>query len=382
MAKAIRVRRCYNCGEVLQSDNPKFSGYISKEIIDNNKPDALLYCNRCYNKIKALNSSEIESNINEDILKVLSDAVATDALIIWVVDLFNFNGELPQEITKKIRNLKLIVVGTKRDLFAKNIKDNVFQDYLKARFTSYGLEPVSYVILGHESKIDGDRAVAFVNQQRLGHDVYMIGSATCGKTSIINKVLKSYSNNSRWTICTEQYPGTEAKVLNIPLSNSSSFYELPGFALNDSVLSKVSKDVIKFITPKNKIAVTQKTLSAGDAVVIGNLAQYTLIKGKSTSFKFYSAEKVEYKKIRMEKSNEFFLENNQHRSNRPFAENLSTFNDYDLFEYKMEKDGKIHDIYVTGLCWASFVGKGQTIRIMLPKGVEVKECLGKFQKVE
>ena len=45
----------------------------------------------------------------------------------------------------------------------------------------------------------------------------------------------------------------------------------------------------------------------------------------------------------------------------------------------MENDGLSHDIAIEGLCWISFVAKGQTIRIMLPKGAALKESLAKVR---
>ena len=46
---------------------------------------------------------------------------------------------------------------------------------------------------------------------------------------------------------------------------------------------------------------------------------------------------------------------------------------------ELEDDDLRHDISVEGLCWFSTRGKGQTLRVLLPKGVAVKECLSKVR---
>ena len=379
MGKAIRVRRCFSCGAVLQTTNSKEKGFINKSIIENNKPDAILYCNRCYDKVKAINYSQLEDTVDNQIIKVLKDAVATDALIVWVVDLFTFNGSINLAIAKTIHKLNVVVVGTKRDLFSKSIPDSSFERYITESFKEAGINPYKVSIVGHESKIDGDKMFASLNEMRKGHDVYMIGTVYSGKTSIINKALKSFKNKSVWNISAEEYQGTKIKVLEIPLSNSSFFYELPGLGLETSLLSKLDNDSMKYIVPKKKVSISSRMLGKGDAIIVGNLVSFSLIKGKTTTVKLYSAEGVEVKKTKDDKITESFQEILRSRKLRPVCDNLLSFADYDMFDYEMENDNKVHDISINGLGWFSFVAKGQVIRIQLPKGVEIKEMLGKVR---
>ncbi len=378
MAKAQRVRRCFNCGAILQTTNSKEDGFISKKIIEDNKPDALLYCNKCYNKIKALNFSQLDEDVDDEIDKILKDAVATDALIIWVVDLFTFNGTLNERIVKRIKNLKVIVVGTKRDLFEKKVKDATLVEYINDRFIEAGITPFAIRIFGHESDFNSQDLLEALNKARQGHDVYMIGNSLSGKTVMINHMLKGFQNKSKWSVRTTRYPGTDVNVLEIPLSNSSFFYELPGFSLSTYLISKVNKDVLKYITPKKKIECKQRTVASKEAIVVGNVATFELVNGKPTTFKFYSAEGVETKRIKSKYLQEFNLANLRKKELRPVCEDLTSFSDFDVFEYEMENDSKVHDISISGLGWISFVAKGQKIRVTLPKGVALKESFGKI----
>ena len=379
MAKAIRVRRCFHCGAILQTKFPKEPGYILESTINNNKPDALLYCNRCYGKVKALNYSELDQNIDDDLRKILKDAVATDALLIWVVDLFAFSGVLNPEIVKIAKKLDVMVLGTKRDLFPRVVKNESLVRFINERFNEFGIKPIGVHIFGHESDINPKDLLAKLNEVRKGHDIYMVGSLTSGKTSIINKILTGYENKSKWAIKSEYYRDTKAKVFEVPLSNSSFLYELPGFPLSTSIWSKVEKDVLKALTPRKAIKVTQRTMSKGETIMAGNIAQFTLVKGKVTLTKLYAAEGVEVKKVKTTEVAEAEQENNRKRNIRPYSENFSDFSDYDVFEYQMENDGKFHDIAIEGLGWFTFVGKGQTFRVTLPKGAAVKEYPSKVR---
>ena len=380
MGKVSRVLRCYNCGAVLQTKKKSEKGYLPEELISEYAADGrVLYCQKCFDDMKSINTGALEQNIDKATAKILDDAVATDAYIVYVVDLFAFNGTLNPDIISKIKKLKVAVIGTHRDLFSILIKDETLVRFINERFEEVGVKPESVTILGNEDEIDVKGLMEHIDKARKAHDVYIIGSRSSGKTSLINRLLKYYVNKTKWPIKTENYRGTNVKVMSIPLSNSSFIYELPGFSLATSVLGKVEKDVQKLITPRRKIETHYRTLTKGDALAIGSLAYYSICSGKPTAVKLYAAEGVEIKKLPSEKVDEFLEENNRKRLLRPVSDRINNFRDYDLFEYTMESDGQIHDISIQGLCWMSFVAKGQVIRVMFPKGSALKESLGKLR---
>ena len=380
MGKQSRVLRCYHCGAILQCENEDEKGYIIPESLHRATPIQIIYCDRCFETMKAFNNSELEQKVDQEVLKILDDAFATDAMIIWVVDLFSFNGTLNSEIANKVKKLNVVVVGNKRDLFPMSVKDDSLVAYLTDRFNAYGIKPKSVRLLGATNKIDSKELIDSMNAARKGHDVYMIGNSTSGKTSIINRAMKGFENKTSRQIKTITYPGTSVNVLEIPLSRSSFFYELPGISQTTSATGKLEKDVVKQLVPKKAIKMTQRTMSAGDALMVGSLAAFEVIKGKTTNYRFYAAEGVETRKVQSKKLDDYINENNIRRFARPVSERLVSFLDYDMFEYAMENDKKWHDIAIEGLGWLSFIAQGQMIRIRLPKGVALKESLAKINK--
>ena len=379
MGKCKRVLRCYHCGAILQCNNPDEKGYILPESLNRATPIQIIYCDKCFETMKAFNNSQLDQNVDQEVLKILDDAFATDAYIIWVVDLFSFNGTLNKEIADKVKKLNVSVIGTKRDLFPKSVKDASLVNYLIERFSAYGIKPNSVRLLGTANKVDPKELIDAVNKVRQGHDVYMIGNNASGKTSIINKALKGFENKTNRQIKTVKYPGTQVDVLEIPLSRSSFFYELPGISQDISVVTKLEKDVAKQILPKKDIKVSSHSMAPGDALMVGSIAAFEVIKGKSTVYKFYAAEGVETRKVSSKKLDDAIDENNIRRSVRPVSERLVNFHDYDVFEYAMENDKKWHDIAIEGLGWLSFIALGQIIRVRLPKDVAHKESLAKIR---
>lgn len=378
MATAKRVIRCHNCGAILQSVSKSKPGFISKSIVENGAP-RIPYCNQCYEKMVTLNSSSLEHETDKDIIKILNDAVATDSLIVWMVDLFAFNGTLNPDVAKKVKKLHVVVVGSKRDLFPSIVSDETLIRYLDERFSEYGINPVHIELIGNEDKIDIFTILKKLKEERKYRDIYLVGEVNSGKTTLINKMLKNYVNKTKWQIKTELYPGTNSNVLEIPLSNSNFLYELPDISNSTSCLSKVEKDVQKIIVPKKEIVMTRRFIGEGSAIVVGNLACFYIIKGPRWSVRTFMSEKCEIKTTSIDKVDAFLEENSRKKTYRPVSNRFSSFRDYDMFEYELEDDNLRHDIAVEGLCWFSTRGKGQTIRILLPKGVAVKECLSKVR---
>ncbi len=383
MGKLSRVLRCYHCGAILQCEDENEKGYILPESLHRATPIQIIYCDKCFETMKAFNNSELEQKVDQEVLKILDDAFATDAYIIWVVDLFSFNGTLNKEIADKVKKLSLTVLGTKRDLFPSSVKDDSLINYLRERFQAYGIKPNTIRLVStstaNTNKFDPKELINAMNVARQGHDVYMIGNLTSGKTSLINKAMKGYENKTNRQIKTVTYPGTSVSVLEIPLSRSSFFYELPGISQTTSAQGRLEKEVVKLITPKKDVKIVNRLLNAGEALVVGSLAAFEIIKGKAANYRFYCAEAVETKKVQNKKLDDFINENNIRRSVRPVSERLISFLDYDMFEFDMENDKKWHDISIEGLGWLSFIAQGQMIRVRLPKGIALKESLAKIR---
>ena len=379
MAKVRRVIRCHSCGTILQSDDKKLPGFISKNVIENGAPK-IPYCNACYEKMLSLNTSELEQEVDKATLKILKDAVATDALIIWVVDMFSFNGTLNPDVVKKVKKLDVVVFGTKRDLFPASINNDSLIRYLDERFSDVGINPVWIKLLGNEASLDTKEIMSKLHELRKSHDVYMIGNLNSGKTTFINKLLKNYENKTKWPIKTENYPGTTTDVLEIPLSNSSFFYELPDLSNGTSVLSKVEKDVQKIILPKKQVVMHRHIMGQGGAVVVGNLACLQVLKGSfPMSVRVFASEAVETRMMGNDKVDNFNALNRKKHLCRPVSDRFVNFEDFDMFEYDLENDDLRHDIAIEGLCWFSMRGKGQTVRVTLPKGAALKESLSKVR---
>lgn len=66
----IRVRRCYGCGAILQSNDPNEAGYIPKEKFDSDDQNL---CERCY-KLRHYSSFQESGDLSLDYVTILEHA--------------------------------------------------------------------------------------------------------------------------------------------------------------------------------------------------------------------------------------------------------------------------------------------------------------------
>ena len=76
-------KKCKGCGIVLQSENNDLDGYV------NNLENKL--CKRCY-ELKNFNRISNVSLDNKDFIKIIKGVGETKSLVVWVIDIFDFEG--------------------------------------------------------------------------------------------------------------------------------------------------------------------------------------------------------------------------------------------------------------------------------------------------
>lgn len=376
MIELKKIKRCAHCGVVLQNKNKEKRGYIGIDF-ENYPQESILYCDNCFNQMQ-INAVNVSQSVSQDVLYILRDAIATDALIVYVVDLFLHNGSLKKELINKIKRNDILVIGSKRDLLPEKASDETIAKFIKDAFVEAGVEPVDVLLVSASKNYQIDLLKEEIKKYRKKHDVYVIGSSLSGKSTMIDKLLMNYENKTRKPIHSEIYPGTNSKVMHIPLDNSTSLYELPGLELDDTVIGIVEKNLWKYIIPKKEIKARKIRLSEKETIVVGGLGAISLEEGKTTEMSAYFSEAVEIKKMASKSTDLFFRTNLVRRDLRPVSELITSFMNFDLYEITMPDDNLRHDIGVKGLGFFSFKGQGQTFRCLLPRGAAVRESLSKI----
>lgn len=379
--RLTRVLRCNRCGSILQTVDKNKEGFVETSALESfSGENDILYCSSCLETISALNKSIIDENEDNSILKILDDARATDAFLIWVIDLFSLDSSFSQKIIDKIKLLNIAIICTKYDLLKPFIKLEEIEKYLIERLEFYSIKPKYIKIVSNIEKQSNDLDLFYrkLIKEYSWNDVYVIGSITSGKTSLINQMLKNFRNKSQRLIRQFEYPGTDIKVLEIPLSNSFFIYEIPGFSLSRSVLSKVELSVQKMLIPKKELKIHEHKIKDNESIQVGSIAALSLIDGKKTKINFYSSEFIDSYIVSTKQLQARMCNNYLDKKLKPSSNRLKSFNDYDVFDYICDKNSTYIDISISGLGWFTFKQNGQIIRLTVPKNTQISVERSKF----
>lgn len=378
MSKLNIVRRCHNCGVILQGDDKFAPGYINPEILENTQA-RVLFCNKCFDESR-YNFSPRTPKVSEEFLSMMQDAEASDALIVYVVDLFSFENSFVPEVTEIIEGLNLLIIANKRDLLPKNFSDDLLREYVAHRFRNACLKCTrdDVILTSLTSMSDSSAIFEEIEARRRRHDVYVVGATGSGKTQLISSLLHSYSNQSNRVITSAIYPGTSFRVMQIPLDTSTFMYETPGISLDNTIGSKLDLEGMRAVVPDCPVKSRSIVMEKGDSLLIGGVARFELREGEKQEVKAYFAKDVTLVKSRGAKAEEVFFRKAAVGAAVPISKDVNSPSDLDAYDLSVEEKGP-RDIGVAGLGWICFEGNKQTWRIFIPKNVSIYTTRAKIK---
>ena len=378
MSRMSVVRRCYNCGAILQCEDEKKEGYIDKSLLEQGN-EAVLFCQDCYNR-QRYNFAPRDPHVSPEFLSLLEDAQASDSLIVYVIDLFSFESSFAPEVTSRIEGLNILVVANKRDLLPEHCSAEWLKEYVAHRFRMARLQvkKEDVILTSLSSTIDVSSIAKEIEERRRRHDVYVIGAAGAGKTQLIYAYLRGYSNDSNRAVSSGDYPGTSIRVMMIPLDGSTFLYDTPGIPTDNSIIAKLPSDEAKAVYPDRAVKKKTVNLSEGEGVGFGGLCLLELHKGEKTALDCYVSSYLPINKKSEKGVKNYFSELND-KSTYPKVPSALDAQSFDAFDIEVTEEGD-RDIGVEGLGFFSFKGNGQTWRIFVPKGVAVYTTRAKVRK--
>lgn len=370
MAQISQIRKCYNCGAVLQSNDPSKEGYVSKEVLENGSQN-FLFCNKCF-EIERFQPKTNEPLVGEDLLTIVKDAKAKDALLVYVINLFSFEASFSHKINEIINGMNILVVANKFDLMPKGTNEDETREYVAHRFRADGVKiDRDNIVLANAFDDDTARnIIAQIYELKNGKDVYIIGSKLAGKTTLIDSFLRVYKNLSQGNIISQEYPGTSSRVLQLPMSSRTMMYEIPSIPHNNSILYNLDANATRKIYVTEPVEYRDFTLKEDEVLYFGGMSFIELVEGKKTSIRCYFSNDVQIKKRSNRKCEETFVKEITKKAIKPYCLRIKTVKDLDVFEIKIT-ESNYRDIGIQGLGWFNFLAKGQTFRIYVPKGVSI-----------
>lgn len=365
LTSQIRISRCSSCGAILQDDNKNEVGYISPSRIEKHIEE--MTCDRCYN-LRHYNASSNE--FDADYKKILANAVKSEALIVYVVDLFSFEPSLIPNISQYLGNNVLVILN-KRDLLPASKDDNEILAESKRRLAADHIYPKDIVLFSSYSGLNVEKLFTTMNKLRNGKDVYFIGSFLVGKSSIVTEMLRQYRNETDRMITTKQVEGTVLDVMEIPLDEDSSIYDTPGIYNPSSILNQLERDTYKYIIPREEIKPRDITLEQDQYLIFGGISCLGVESDSKVELILNASNNLEINKIKKDKLERSFNQIASNKLGKPSSSLINQLSDLERKEILIPPSGNIK-LIIYGLLNITFKGEGQKIVIYLPKKVNIK----------
>jgi len=369
MEPSDKIIRCRGCGAILQSDFPGEEGYIPLHVFQESTQQNII-CKRCF-RIQHYNDDLTkEPIISKEFFKIIDDAKRSKALIIYVIDVFNFEASFNREINEALAGMDTILVANKVDLLPKSTNTDKLEQFVLERAKAVNLKVRKVISVSSTKNINTNELLNFILDNYNDRNVFFIGSVSSGKSSLIKSLLRNYKNETSRLITTSIYPNTTLKVIEIPLDENRFIYDTPGLSINNSLLGIAERDVIRDIVPREEIKPVTFQLRSGQSVLLGGVARFDYIKGPRTGFTFYVAPNVKLLRTELAKANATFNSLVKSAKTRPISKLVNDVTDLEMMDILVEYKDKV-DVAWSGLGFVAFKGDNQVLKIYSPRGVVV-----------
>lgn len=319
------MNKCIGCGSILQDTDKNKDGYV----LDIN--DKL--CQRCF-RIRYYNEYKNTIRDNNDYLKIL-DSINNDDLVVYVTSLL----DIRLDYIDSFKNV--IVVLTKRDILPKSVKDEKLIKYIKSRYN-----PLEVIVVSSVKNYNIDYLFDTLRQYKK-NNIYVVGTTNGGKSTLINKLIKNYSDNDVF-ITSSMYPSTTLDKIEINILGLN-IIDTPGLINKGSIVNYIDNNLLKKITIKKEIKPKTYQLNGKGSILIEDLIRLDY-DTKGTSMTIYVNNLVNIRflgkdnnKLLDGKCNKFSLDNNKDIviSDLCFIKftknvNLNIYSNYDVLIYERD----------------------------------------------
>lgn len=286
--------RCIGCGAVLQSTDEHEPGYLPASALQKilSGETENIYCQRCF-RLRHYNEIMPVQTDNDDFLKLLSTIGNTNhALVVNVVDLFDFDGSVIPSLPRFIGDNKFILVGNKIDLFPKNTNQRKVKDWLRQQANKVGLFPEDIFLVSAKRRTNITEFLSFL-AQRAGkkNDVYFVGTTNVGKSTLVNAIIAAIGD-IKDLITTSRFPGTTLDRIEIPLAEGNMLIDTPGIISPNQLAHFLAPDQLDLISPQKRLKPVTFQLTPGQTVFLAGIGRVDFISGPASSFVVYADQKL------------------------------------------------------------------------------------------
>ena len=359
---------CIGCGAILQSEQDDKAGYVPASVLKKPAEElAEIYCRRCFRLRHYNEVSDVELT-DDDFLRMLNEISSKDALVVNVVDTFDFNGTLIAGMQRFSGKNPLIIVGNKEDLMPNVINNGKIRQWMTERIHEAGLRPKEVVLISAKRSESVKELMKIIDKERKGRDVYVVGATNVGKSTLINQVI-NIATESKDMITTSYFPGTTLGSIEIPLDDGSHLIDTPGVIHRSNLTHFLTGKELKQIIPRSEVKPKVYQINAEQSIFVDGLARFDYLAGYGKqAFVFYVSNDLQLHRTKLENADELYEKHVGKMLNPPTEFTAKTFPKLKRHEFMLKEPA---DVVVSGLGWVSVENPNTKVAMWAPEGVDV-----------
>ena len=196
---------------------------------------------------------------------------------------------------EKIRQLvpnKMILVLNKKDALPKSVKEEKLIQYFK----NMNLNFEEIIVVSVNKNYNIDYLLKRIKYYQTSKNVYAIGHTNAGKSSLINKLIKNYSDKTQ-EITMSPLPSTTLNTIKIEINDYLTLIDTPGLIDSGSILNIVDTKMVKKISPVKEIKPKTYQIRKNQSIIIEDFLRIDYVDGVRNSFTLYVSNDLRVKRL-------------------------------------------------------------------------------------
>lgn len=297
---------CIGCGAKIQTTDKNEIGFIPESALKKQlaQKDQEIYCQRCF-RLRHYNEIMPVSIADDEFVRLLNELGDQDALIINVIDLFDFDGSVIPGLHRFVGKNPVIVVGNKEDILPRGVSRGKVRQWLFEQSHDQGLRPVETVLVSSKAGHNIDRLLEVIDRYRAGRDVYVVGTTNVGKSTLINQILKQ-NMAIKDLITTSRFPGTTLDRIEIPFEDGKLLIDTPGIIHEHQMAHLLAPKDLQLIAPQKPLKPKVYQLNADQTLFLAGLARLDYLQGERQGFTVYADDQLYIHRTKLENADGFY----------------------------------------------------------------------------
>lgn len=245
--------KCKGCGVEIQFVDATSKGYINKTTyykrIENNQS---ILCERCF-RLKNYNE-DLKVEIDEDsFYDLVKENVSKNMLICNIVDVFDLDGTIIDNINDLFPNNPILVIANKYDLFMRSNRPTKIKKYVANYLNKKNIKNIGVVVTSGKEDYSAikiyETILKTIEAYNLRKEVFLFGMSNVGKTTILNSMIKNINQDDDLLTVSSAVSTT----LNISKINIGklTIFDTPGIVNKKQATYYLNKKTIDMVMPKN-----------------------------------------------------------------------------------------------------------------------------------